>query len=90
MKKRTRKGGFIKKPLTLDTKVYKVIGVYKEAFTNYSYDKVIQASDAMSLVIVKGLENAKKIADEQAGTKKELKYFVISDDSNRAIYRTEG
>ena len=53
MKKRTRKGGFIKKPLTQDTKVYKVIGVYKEAFTNYSYDKVIQASDAMSLVIVK-------------------------------------
>tara|TARA_R100000458_G_C8207589_1_gene196124 strand:- start:35 stop:316 length:282 start_codon:yes stop_codon:yes gene_type:complete len=93
MKKRTRKGGFIKKPLTEDTKVYKVVGVYKEAFDSYSYDKVVEASDAMWLVRVKGLENAKKLADERAGIvldKKEIKCFVIADDSNRAIYRTEG
>jgi len=92
--KRRRKGGLIKKAaLTEDTKVYKVVGVYKEAFDSYSYDKVVQASEAMWFVRVKGLENAKKLADERAGTfldEKDVKCFVIADDSNRSVYRTEG
>mgnify|MGYP003646347368 CR=1 FL=1 len=89
MKRKTRKGGFIKTSLTEDTKVYKVIGVLKEVFDKHRYDTTVVSDDVIWFTKVKGFENAKQLADERASLNKEIKCFVITDDVNRSVYRTE-